>query len=57
MPYCNECNDTGVIETGNNDLPCDCPEGDRALFNVAGRGVVKGNELKREWSTPRPVED
>ena len=21
---CKKCNDTGVIDTGNNDLPCDC---------------------------------
>ncbi len=39
---CPECNDTGVVETGNNDLPCDCPAGDDAVFNVAGRGQVRG---------------
>jgi hypothetical protein len=33
---CSKCRDTGVIETGNNDLACDCPKGDTALFNVAG---------------------
>lgn len=38
---CAKCKDTGVIETGNNDLPCDCLAGDKALFNVAtGRGMI-----------------
>jgi NTP pyrophosphatase (non-canonical NTP hydrolase) len=36
IPKCSKCNDTGVWETGNNDLPCDCPAGRTALFNVAG---------------------
>jgi hypothetical protein len=33
-PDCRRCNDRGVIETGNNDLPCDCPAGDMQLFNT-----------------------
>ncbi len=46
---CPECNDSGVIETGNNDLPCDCPAGDRAKFNVAGRGVQTGRQVKDSY--------
>jgi hypothetical protein len=33
---CKKCRDTGIIETGNNDLACDCPKGDKAMFNIAG---------------------
>lgn len=33
---CARCGDTGVWETGNNDLPCNCPAGATAVFNVAG---------------------
>lgn len=47
-PRCATCNGTGVIDTGNNDLPCDCPAGDVAMFNVAGLGRVTGAQLKRE---------
>jgi hypothetical protein len=43
---CPKCNDTGVIETGNNDLPCDCKSGDEAMFNV-GFGTVRGAEIKQ----------
>jgi hypothetical protein len=47
MPNCKKCDDTGVIETGNNDLPCDCPAGAIALFNVAGSGRPQtGAELR-----------
>ena len=35
-PKCRKCNDTGIIDTGNNDLPCECSAGDTALFNIAG---------------------
>jgi len=45
-PKCEKCNDTGVIETGNNDLPCDCPAGDTAIFTVAGEGQLTGKELR-----------
>lgn len=49
MTYkCEKCRDTGVWETGNNDLPCDCPAGKTALFNVAGfAGPVRGADLDR----------
>jgi len=55
---CNKCKDTGVIETGNNDFPCDCPAGDRALFNEAGViGPVTGAEIRRHFlnSSPEPI--
>ncbi len=45
---CPLCHDTGVIETGNNDMPCSCPAGDKATFNVAGiNGPISGLELKK----------
>lgn len=50
---CKKCNDTGVIETGNNDFPCDCPVGDKAIFNVAGRGQQTGKEIKDEQEQVR----
>lgn len=47
-PKCLKCNDTGVFETGNNDLPCECPAGKTALFNVAGfANPVRGADLDR----------
>ena len=58
MPKCKECNDTGVIETGNNDLPCDCPAGATALFNQAGiEGSVTGEEVRQHFlkSSPEPI--
>ena len=46
---CDDCGGTGVIETGNNDLPCKCQAGDLAMFNVAGRSQpVQGHILKSE---------
>ena len=55
-PKCAKCRDSGVIETGNNDLPCDCPAGDRAVFNVAGRGQMLGKDLKMtETKIPNPT--
>ena len=53
---CMRCGGTGVVETGNNDRPCDCDAGDKAIFNVAGRGAVLGHQLKaeqhyRRWET------
>ncbi len=59
MPKCTECNDTGVIETGNNDLPCECPAGANAKFNVAGvTGPVTGDEVRRHFlnGLPEPIE-
>jgi hypothetical protein len=47
---CPRCHDTGTIDTGNNDLPCDCAAGDSALFNVAvpgGARTMTGAEVKR----------
>jgi hypothetical protein len=58
MPNCKECNDTGVIETGNNDLPCGCPAGATALFNTTGvAGPVTGAELRRHFlnDSPEPI--
>ncbi|MEK7630172.1 MAG: hypothetical protein AAB432_02190 [Patescibacteria group bacterium] len=58
MPKCTECNGSGVIETGNNDLPCDCPAGDTAMFNEAGViGPVTGAEIKRHFlnNSPEPI--
>lgn len=55
MPRCNRCGDSGVIETGNNDLPCDCPAGDVALFNQAGVvGPVTGAEIRRHFMNDSP---
>jgi hypothetical protein len=53
---CPKCNDTGVIETGNNDLPCDCPKGDTALFNSAWvkGGPITGAQLKRHFLNNSP---
>lgn len=46
---CAKCRDTGVWDTGNNDLPCDCPAGATAEFNVAtasGLRTLTGAELR-----------
>ena len=43
---CGRCGCTGVIETGNNDLPCDCPAGAAAMFNDAELGLVSGAQLR-----------
>ena len=59
MPKCANCKDTGVIETGNNDLPCNCPAGATALFNQAGvEGPVTGAEIRRHFlnNSPEPIE-
>ena len=59
MAKCLRCNGTGVEETGNNDLPCDCPAGDKSLFNIAGvEGSVTGAEVKRHFlnNSPLPIE-
>lgn len=42
---CHRCRGAGVLETGNNDIPCDCPAGDNALFNVAG-ATMTGAQIK-----------
>lgn len=54
---CNRCRD-GVVDTGNNDLPCDCPKGSSALFNTAGvAGLVTGAESRRHFfnGSPEPL--
>lgn len=53
MATCDTCSDTGIIETGNNDIPCDCPAGDTAQFNVAGEGTLTGAEIKRRNALPQ----
>lgn len=53
---CAACGGTGVIDTGNNELPCDCEAGDRQIFNVSTpRGVVQmsGKELRDVPPGPR----
>ena len=55
---CKDCNDTGVIDTGNNDLPCRCEKGKTALFNIAGVvGTVTGSEMQRHFlnQSPEPI--
>ena len=47
-PRCPECHDTGVIETGNNDLPCSCPKGDSALFNTV-HGMQTGAQMRKTF--------
>ncbi len=55
---CKHCNDTGVNETGNNDLPCDyCPAGDTALFNVSGRGTLTGVEVRKTYNRVSPPKE
>lgn len=49
MPACKKCNDTGVIETGNNDFPCTCSAGDTAVFNTTD-GQVEGRFIKERMS-------
>jgi len=59
MPNCQKCNDTGVIETGNNDLPCECPAGDTAKFNQSGvAGPITGKQIKRHFlnGSPEPIQ-
>ena len=56
MPKCDKCNDTGVVETGNNDLPCDCPAGETALFNLGEvqGGPFTGALVKRHFLNGSP---
>jgi len=59
MPRCLQCNDSGVVDTGNNDLPCDCPAGDVALFNEAGvEDLVTGAEIREHFlnNSPHPIQ-
>lgn len=45
-PRCPDCKGSGVIETGNNDLPCHCPHGDNAVFNDEN-GPILGRDLRK----------
>ncbi|MFA6436907.1 MAG: hypothetical protein WC242_02205 [Candidatus Paceibacterota bacterium] len=58
MPNCTKCNDTGIVDTGNNDLPCDCPAGATTSFNIVGvKGSVTGAEIWRHFmnGSPEPI--
>ena len=58
MSCCGKCKNTGAIDTGNNDLPCDCHAGDVAEFIEAGViGPVTGTEVKRHFlnGSPEPI--
>ena len=58
MASCDKCKDTGVIETGNNDFPCNCSTGDATLFNVTNVvGPVTGVEIKKHFlnNSPEPL--
>lgn len=57
LKKCNRCKN-GVVDTGNNDLPCDCLKGSSALFNIAGfEGLVSGAESRRHFfnGSPEPL--
>lgn len=48
--HCWRCNGTGVVDFGNNDLPCPCPAGRTATFEVFEDGHtrrVTGVELEQ----------
>lgn len=54
---CPTCNGTGVIETGNNDLPCDCPAGNTAKFNISVEGRLRqlsGSQVRAVYG-PGPL--
>ncbi len=57
MARCQICKGTGTINTGNNDLPCDCPAGDTALFRAAIPGregqPVTGREVRQHIADTR----
>lgn len=55
---CDGCSDTGVVETGSNDMPCPCKRGMRTRFIIAGvEGEVSGEEVIRHFlrSSPQPI--
>lgn len=57
MSKCEKCNGTGTIDTGNNELPCDCEAGNTAMFSVAGvDGNVTGEEIKLFFLNDSPLE-
>ena len=45
---CPHCKGSGVVDIGNNALPCICPAGDTALFN-GPEGEMTGADV-RAWS-------
>lgn len=50
---CKKCNDTGVWETGNNDLPCEeCPLGATAIFSTVD-GQQTGLQVFNGYNPPR----
>jgi hypothetical protein len=57
MSKCEKCNGTGTIDTGNNELPCDCEAGNTAMFSIAGvDGSVTGKEVKLFFLNDSPFE-
>lgn len=49
---CTQCDDTGVIETGNNDLPCtNCTAGRDVVFNTCD-GPMTGAEAIKHHNSP-----
>jgi hypothetical protein len=50
---CLRCGGTGVINTGNNDLPCDCAAGAAAVFNTA-KGPQTGKEIRDGFTRVLP---
>ncbi len=57
MAACGKCVN-GVIDTGNNEIPCDCAAGNTALFRIASvDGVVTGAESRRHFhnGSPEPI--
>lgn len=53
---CSKCHGTGIIETGNNDMPCDCSAGDVAVFNVTtldGKQMTGAQVRERDKRTRR----
>jgi len=52
---CSHCNDSGVIETGNNDLACEhCPKGQGAVFNTMD-GRQTGEQILLAEGRPTPA--
>lgn len=60
QPLCATCKDTGIIDTGNNDLPCtDCDRGKDKLFQVAmcgGPVIMMGAEVAHRTQRRREPE-
>lgn len=55
---CKNCSDTGIIETGNNDLPCyQCPLGDTAVWGIDKGKIRTGRDVKAELKDFRTRRD